>query len=218
MAISQASRMQDDMNQACFERAEVRHKASGNRRVWGGFAGIAMLLLAFTPQLSAKKKADIVYDKSVDFSKYKTYTWVQGIPMIDPRMDQYITHSVDDVLRRSGLTEAKFDQAELVITYNAARDSDLSVGTALDPTFAATGGVPLSGHSIWQTSSAGGVSTHVRKGSLNFEILDRKANKTIWSGTAKGSVSDKPGEHWGQVQKALDDLFHDYPPVPAKGK
>jgi hypothetical protein len=178
-----------------------------------------VLLLAFTPQLAAKKKkADIVYDKAVDFSRYKTYAWVQGFPMIDPRMDQYIIHSVDDVLRGSGLTETKVSGADLVVTYNAARDSNLSVGTALDPTFAATGGVPLSGQSVWETSSTGGVSTHVRKGSLNFEILDRKANKTIWSGTAKGTISDKPGDQWGQLQKALDDLFHDYPPTTPKGK
>lgn len=138
--------------------------------------------------------------------------------MIDPKMDQYIVHSVDDVLRRSGLTENKVSEADLVVTYNAARDAEISVGTALDPTFAATGGLPLSGHSVWQTSSARGVSTHVRKGSLNFEILDRKANKTIWSGTASDTISDKPGDHWSQVQKALDNLFHDYPPTPSRGK
>jgi Domain of unknown function (DUF4136) len=173
---------------------------------------IAVLVLVFAPQVDAKKKVDIVYDKTVDFSRYKTYAWVQGFPVIDPRIDQYIIHSVDDVLRRSGLTQTKVSEADLVVTYNAARDSDLSVGTALDPTYAATGGVPVSGSSIWQTSGTGGGSTQVHKGSLNFEILDRKANRPIWSGTAKDSVSDKPGDHWSQVQKALDDLFHDYPP------
>jgi hypothetical protein len=177
---------------------------------------IILTVLVFTPQLVAKKKVEIVYDKAADFSKYKTYAWVQGVPVIDPRMDQYITHSVDDVLRRSGLSEVDLVKADLVVTYNAARDSDLSVGTALDPTYAATGGVPLSGSSIWVTSSTGGVSTHVRKGSLNFEILDRKANKPIWSGTAQGTLSDKPGDQWSQAQKALDDLFHDYPPATTK--
>jgi Domain of unknown function (DUF4136) len=182
------------------------------------FLVLSLLLFAFTPRLAAKKKADIVYDKTIDFSRFKTYAWVQGFPMVDPRMDQYIIHSVDDVMRRSGLTETKVSEADLVVTYNAALDSDLSVGTTLDPTYAATGGVPLSGHSIWQTSNSGGASAQVHKGSLNFEILDRKANKTVWSGTAKRTISDKPGDHLSQVQKALDDLFHDYPPSPTKGK
>lgn len=173
---------------------------------------VPALLLVFTPQLVAKKKAEIVYDKAVDFSKYRTYAWVQGVPVIDPRIDQYIIHSVDDVLRRSGLTEVKVSEADLVITYNAASQSDLSIGTALDPTYAATGGVPPNGQSIWVASGASGMPTHVRKGSLNFEILDRKANKPVWTGTSKGTLSDKPGDHWSQVQKALDDLFHDYPP------
>jgi hypothetical protein len=204
------------MNQTCFDAAKAPpYKARGSKwRAGILFLVVAVPLFAFTPPLAAKKKADIVYDKTVDFSRYKTYAWVQGFPMIDPRMDQYIIHSVDDVLRRSGLTETKVSEADLVVTYNAARDSDLSVGTALDPTYAATGGMPVSGQSIWQTSSTGGVSTHVNKGSLNFEILDRKANKAIWSGTAQGTISDKPGDHWSQVQKALDNLFHDYPPTP----
>ena len=208
------------MNQTCFEAATV-HPLKTKGRNWlarGALLVLPVLLFAFTPRLAAKKKADIVYDKTVDFSRYKTYAWVQGFPMIDPRMDQYIVHSVDDVLRRSGLIETKVNEADLVVTYNAARDSDLSVGTALDPTYAATGGIPQSGRSIWQTSSPGGASTHVDKGSLNFEILDRKADRTIWSGTAKGTISDKPGDHWSQVQKALDDLFHDYPPTTTNSK
>jgi len=202
------------MNQTCVDAGEARPQkpAWSTRNIPVLSIFIPVLLLTVTPQLAAKK-VDIVYDKTVDFSKYKTYAWVRGVPVIDPRIDQYITHSVDDVLRRSGLTQVKVNEADLVITYNAARDSDLSVGTALDPTYAATGGVPLSGSRIWVTSSTGGVSTHVRKGSLNFEILDRKANKPNWSGTAKGTISDKPGDHWSQVQKALDNLFHNYPPT-----
>src|SRR5215469_4085740 len=197
-------------------QAHPSQKGWSRRGVRNFFVIVPALVLAFAPQVAAKRKAEIVYDKTVDFSKYKTYAWVQGFPAIDPRMDLYITHSVNDVLQRSGMKEVKVNEADLIITYNAARDSDLSVGTALDPTYAATGGVPLSGSSIWQTSSTGGVSTHVHKGSLNFEILDRKANKPIWSGTAKDSVSDKPGEHLSQVQKALDDLFRDYPPTSSK--
>jgi hypothetical protein len=207
-----------DINQTSFEAAEAHpSKAIGNgRHERLFFFVLPVLLLAFAPQVAAKKKADIVYDKNIDFSRYRTYAWVQGFPVVDPTMNQYVIHSVDDVLRRSGLTETKVSEADLVVTYNAARDSDLSVGTALDPTFAATGGIPLSGQSIWQTSSTGGGSTHVRKGSLNFEILDRMANKTIWSGTAKNTISDKPGDQWSQIQKALDDLFHDYPPTTTK--
>lgn len=204
------------MNQTYWKSAGRHSQKPGWRDARLFSIVVALVLVVLIPQAGAKKKASIVYDKTVDFSHYRTYAWVQGFPVIDPRIDQYIVHSVDDVLRRSGMTETRVSEADLVVTYNAARDSDLSVGTALDPTYAATGGVPLSGSSIWVTSSTGGASTNVRKGSLNFEILDRKANRAIWTGTAKDSVSDKPGEHWSQVQKALDDLFHDYPPNGAK--
>src|SRR6516225_5492951 len=98
------------MNQSCFEDAAAHpQKATGSSRHTRLFLFLVLpvLLLVFTPQLAAKKKARIVYDKTVDFSRYKTYAWVQGFPMIDPKMDQYIIRSVNDALRSSGLTETK---------------------------------------------------------------------------------------------------------------
>jgi hypothetical protein len=114
------------------------------------------------------------------------------------------------VLQQSGMTEARVGAADLLVTYHAAVNTDLSVGTAIDPTFAASGGVPTPGHSAWEV--AGGGATHVTKGSLTIEMVDRAANRPVWSGTAKRTVSDMPHERWDQVQKALDRLFRRFPP------
>lgn len=173
----------------------------------------AMLLFLFSTglvlELSAQK-VKIDYEKKTDFSRFKTYAWVQGTPVIDPEMDFYITNRVTEVLRRSGMTEASISAADLIVTYHAARNTDLVVGTALDPTFAASGGVPLPGHGMWD--AAGSSPQHITKGSLEVEMLDRAANRPVWSGTAKHSLSDKPADRWKDVQKALDKLLRGYPP------
>ena len=174
----------------------------------------ALVALLLVPQLEAQK-VKIDYDKTTDFSKYRTYAWVQGTPLFDPQLDAYVRNSITDMLRHIGMTEAPVNAADILVTYHAAIGTDIYVGTALDPTFAATGGTPMPGHSIWETSS-GAAPAHVTKGSLAFEILDRVANHSIWTGVAVHTVKDIQHERQDQLQKALDKLFRTFPPSPAK--
>lgn len=192
-----------------FQTATIFNRAE-TRLIW---ALLILLLLPGTPLAAQKVKID--YDKTTDFSKFKTYAWVQGTPVMDPRLDTYIKKSLNDMFHHIGMTEASVSAADIVVTYHAAVSTDLSVGTALDPTFAASGGVAVPGHSIWETAG-GAAAAHVNKGGLAFAILDRAANRPIWTGTAQHTVSDKPSERWEQVQKALDKLFRNFPPVPQK--
>jgi len=175
---------------------------------------LALFLLSLVLQLEAQK-INIQYEKTVDFSKFKTYAWVQGTPLFDPHLDAYVRNSVTDMLHHIGMTEAPINAADLLVTYHAAIGTDISVGTALDPTYAATGGTPMPGHSIWETSS-GAAPAHVTKGSLAFEILDRVANRPVWTGVAKNTVKDPQHERADQLQKALDKLFRTFPPAPGK--
>ena len=170
---------------------------------------LLLFLLSLVLQLEAQK-INIQYEKTVDFSKFKTYAWVPGTPVFDPQLDTYIQNRLVEVLRRNGMSEAPLNAADVLVTYHAAHGTDLSVGTALDPTFAASGGVAVAGHSIWETTGTGG--TQVTKGSIAFEILDRAANRPVWIGTAKHTVSDSHQERWNDVEKALDKLLRHFPP------
>ena len=203
------SRYVFDLRRNRFQSAKICNLA-------GALATWAVLIHLLFPgiQLTAQK-VKIDYDKTTDFSKFKTYAWVQGTPVMDPRLDTYIKKSLDDMFHHIGMTEVSVSSADIVVTYHAAINTDLSVGTALDPTFAASGGVAMPGQSIWETAG-GAAATHVNKGGLAFEILDRAANRPVWTGTAQHTVSDKPSERWDQVQKALDKLFRAFPPVPQK--
>src|SRR5580765_1624324 len=173
---------------------------------------LLIFLLPFVPQLVAQK-IKIEYEKTTDFSKFKTYAWVPGTPVFDPQMDAYIQNRLVEVLRRSGMIEAAVNAADVLVTYHAALSTDLNVGTALDPTFDASGGTPIAGHSIWETTATGG--THVTKGSIAFEILDRVAKRPVWIGTAKHTVSDAHHERWNEIEKALDKLLRRFPLKPA---
>jgi hypothetical protein len=177
----------------------------------GASCAFLVVLLPLVLLVEAQK-INIQYEKTIDFSKFKTYAWIPGTPVFDPHMDTYIQSRFVDELRRSGMIEAPVNAADLLVTYHAAVGTDLNVGTALDPTFAASGGIPIAGHSIWETTGTGG--THVTKGSIVLEILDRVTNRPVWIGTAKHTVSDAHHERWNEVEKALDKLFLRLPSEP----
>ena len=174
---------------------------------------VPCILLVFLLSLALpleSQKIKIQCEKTTDFSKFKTYAWVPGTPVFDPRLDTYIHDRLVEAVRSSGMSEAPVNTADVLVTYHAAHGTDLSVGTALDPTFAASGGVPIAGHSIWETAGTGG--TQVTKGSIVFEILDRAASRPVWIGTAKHTISDSHEERWNDVEKALDKLLSRFPP------
>ena len=140
--------------------------------LWAFAVVLALLSPGLVTELAAKK-AQINYDKTTDFSKFKTYAWVPGTPAPDPRIDKYITDSVTDVFRRSGMTEAKPGEADIVATYHVAGSSDVSVGTALDPTYAASGGVAVPGTSVWAPSRCG-----INRGAQgDHYVCDRKPSR-----------------------------------------
>jgi len=174
---------------------------------------LLVFLLLLVVQVEAQK-IKIQYDKATNFSKFKTYAWVPGTPVIDPQMDKYIQDRLIEALHHSGMSEAPINTADVLVTYHAALGTDLNVGNALDPTFAQSGGVPIAGHSVWETSGSGG--THVTKGSIAFEILDRAGKRPVWVGKAKHTVSDLHHERWNDVEKALDKLLLRFPPKPRK--
>ena len=187
----------------------LRHSPALPASLATAACSLLVLLLSLSLSLEAQK-IKIQCEKTTDFSKFKTYAWVPGTPVFDPQLDTYIHERLVEAVRNTGMTEAPINAADVLVTYHAAHGTDLSVGTALDPTFAASGGVPIAGHSIWETTGSGG--TQVTKGSIAFEILDRGANRPVWIGTAKHTVSDSHQERWNDVEKALDKLLSRFPP------
>jgi len=72
----------------------------------------ALLVFLLTPVLQLEaQKIKIQYEKTKDFSEFKTYAWVPGTPVFDPQMDTYIRGRFVDALRRIGMIEAPINTA-----------------------------------------------------------------------------------------------------------
>jgi hypothetical protein len=76
---------------------------------------LCLFLSAFATTAFAQK-VNVGYDKSVDFSRYKTYTWAEpAMPPTRPMLYSTVVGSVDEELKTRGLQRVEKD-GDLILT------------------------------------------------------------------------------------------------------
>jgi len=179
---------------------------------WCQVALVVFLALSTSPVVVAQKVTSD-HDKATDFSTFKTYAWGEGLAVPNPNFDQYIKMIVGQDLERQGLKNVEAKEADVIVAYQWASDTDLNVSSFSDPTYASSGGVPMSGTTMWSSgSAAGSVGSYITKATLAIEIYDRRQGKVVWEAAAKGTVKEKMGYRMKQLQKVLPKLLERYPP------
>jgi hypothetical protein len=174
---------------------------------------VIVFLFALCASLAVAQKIKSDYDKATDFSSFKTYAWGEGTSVLDAKVDQEIKVSIDMDLETKGLKKVEAKEADLLIAYHGAANTDLNVSSFNDPTFNAMGGTPMMGTTVWSSgSTVGSVGRYIRKGTLAIVIYDRRQHKVIWQAAAKGTVKEKQAERMDQLSKTLTKLLDRYPP------
>jgi hypothetical protein len=175
-------------------------------------AGILLLTLCSAHVFAQKITSD--FDKATEFSTFKTYAWAPGTASPYHNLDLYIQLVVDEAFSKKGLQRVDPKEADLLIAYFAAGETAVSMGGFTDPTFIATGGVPITGTTMWYSGATGGaVGSSVRKGSLAIEMYDRRQQKIVWQAAAKDTMKEKMAERTAQLDKALVKMMDRYPPA-----
>jgi hypothetical protein len=164
------------------------------------------------------------YDKGTDFSKYKTYKWVdiKGAQKLDDITDKQIKESIDAELAKKGLSKVDSDNADLFIGYQAA------VGTEKQFTSFSSGMGPSWGYGRgwygggWyggggMTTTTGQTST-IYTGQLALDMYDSAKKDLTWRGVVSKTIDPKakPEKRQKNLNKAVAKLLKNYPPPPGK--
>ena len=176
---------------------------------------IAGLLL----QVGAAAAQDVRYnfDKDTDFSKFKTYKWVdiKGTTKLNDLVDKQIKEAVDQQLATKGLTRVEDDSANLFIGYQAA------VGQEKQFTSYSTdwGYGPGWYRGGWYGGGMGSSTTHgststIYTGQLAVDMYDSANHDLVWRGVASKTIDEnaKPEKQQKNLAKAVKKLMKDYPP------
>jgi hypothetical protein len=178
-------------------------------------ARIGLLLTAFAITNVFAQKVQVGYDKSVDFSRYKSYTVAEpGVHPTRPLLYASIVGSIDHELTSKGFTKTQSD-GDLILLPEGGTEFGLNqaAGTPISPTF--SGPPPALNATMWTGAAgySGSVGTYVPEGALRLDFIDRTANKVVWSGTVKVKLDvERKSKSLELVDKAVVKLLKEFPP------
>jgi len=178
-------------------------------KLWSGVLVAAFAISALG------QKVKVGYDKSVNFSKYKTYTLAEpAMPPTRPVLYATVIKSIDGELSSKGLqrTDKNGD-----LTLQVAGGVDFGIAVSGGPPLTSSyGGAPPAMNATMWTGAGGTQGTllpPVPEASLELEFVDRSANQIVWSGTVTQALDvERKEKSLELANKAVTKLLKRFPP------
>jgi hypothetical protein len=181
------------------------------------FSIIALLLFS----LSSAFAQDVRYnfDKDADFSKFKTYKWVdlKDAAKLNDLMDKSIKDAIDAELATKGLTKVDDDKADLYVGYQAAVGQEKQF-SSYSSDWGYGGGWYRGGWYGPSSSMTTGQTSTIYVGQLAFDMYDSANHSLVWRGVASKTIDAKakPDKQQKNLAKAVKKLLKNYPPQQKK--
>ena len=181
---------------------------------------IVTFVMAFGASLAAQK-VKVGYDKSVDFSKFKTYTRLEpGTPPTRPVLYTFVVNSIDSQLIEKGLHRIDRD-GDLILELAGGVDYGIAVASGPPLTSSYNGPPPRLNSTMWTGANGGQgeLMPAVPEAGLQLQFIDRAANEIVWSGTVTQVLDQKDkGKSLELASKAVAKLLKRFPPANSKSK
>ena len=164
---------------------------------------------------SAKIQSD--YDRSVDFSQYRTYGYFSPMGIENPNysslLGQMFRDAIDAQMTQRGYV--KSDSPDLLFNVSARLEDKTRVTTMQDPMMYGGGYYGYRGGMYAPWGGYGyGTTTHVSQyteGTVNIDMVDPKLKRMLWEGVAIGRVKDKNDNLREDIMTGVAEMFEGYP-------
>src|SRR5438046_4793891 len=144
------------------------------------FASVGIVFLAATAAFAQQVKTD--YDRSSDFSQYKTYSW-EKVQTQDPLLVDRIKDAVNAALAAKGWTQVSSGGNVAIVAIEMTKTQQ-----TLDTFYNGFGGG-------WRWGGGFGNATttvdNYKVGTLVVDLFDANTKKVIWRGSASDTLSNK---------------------------
>jgi hypothetical protein len=144
------------------------------------------------------------YDKTTDFSRFRTYAWVRGHALSDELNHKRIVTAVDSQLASRHLRPAQPGETpDLLVAYHASFDRDLQISAS-----------GWGGYRIGGSRSGSARAEEIVRGTLVVDLVDASTRTIVWRGVATRDVDlqASPEKREKNINKAAAKLFKHYPP------
>jgi hypothetical protein len=164
--------------------------------------GTALVALSSTTAVAQEVTYD--FDKSADFSRLHSYTWVRGTPVADDFNHKRIVEAIDKQLAVKGLSKAQGSaDVDALVAYHAAFSRNLEIN-----------GSGWGGYRFGPARSGSARVEEIVVGTLVVDVIDAKTGTILWRGIASKEldVNASPEKRDKNINKAAEKLFKNYPP------
>ena len=151
-----------------------------------------------------------------DFSKYKTYNWVEvpNVEYPDEILDAQIKRAIDGQLSAKGFGKVEGNNADLRVAYQLAisEEKQWKSYSSGDEYWGWGGWGGWGGRSTTLTSST------IRVGTLNLDFYDVALKKQVWRGEATKTLTkpNNPATLQRNLDRAMAKLLKNFPPLVLK--
>jgi hypothetical protein len=169
------------------------------------FASIGVALLLASASFAQQVKTD--YDRSADFSHYKTYSW-EKVQTQDPLWSGRIKEAVNSALAAKGLTPVASGGDIAIVAIEMTKNQQ-----TLNTFYDGFGGG-------WRWGGGFGNATttvdNYKVGTLVVDLFDANSKQIIWRGSSSDTLSDKSDKNIKNLDKGVEKMFDHYPPSAKK--
>jgi len=176
--------------------------------------GLATLLAS----CASKPAIESDYDRTIDFSQYKTYGFFNPMGIENPNYS-----SIYGSIFRAAISKEMAsrgyemsDNPDLMINVSGRLQDKTKVTTTSDP-YMSGGyyGYRRGAYGAWGGYGYG-TSTHVSnytEGTVNVDMVDRAQKRMVWEGVAVGRVNEKRTneETRANINAGIQEMFTGYP-------
>jgi len=178
---------------------------------------LALAAALVFPALAFAQKVSFDFDKTVDFTKYKTYALKDGTKVADPLIHKRIVEAIETTLKAKGLTP-NAAKPDLVVVYHVAFDKQQDITTY--STGMAYGPYPYHWGGGWGMGTSTVRVNEITVGTLVIDMADAVKNEIVFRGVGvkEVNVQLKAEKRDKNITQAVTKILKDFPPKPAKKK
>ena len=177
--------------------------------VYRAFAvALAIFLL---PGIAAAQKTTYDFDKTAQFTTFKTYALQDGTAVGQPLLDRRIVAAIELQLAAKGF-ERNDTNPDIFVIYHVAMDkqkdiTSYSTGVGYGPYGYGWGGG-------WGSTTTDVRVRDILVGTLAIDMVDARKKELVWRGlgTKEINVNAKPEKRDENIGKAVEKIFRNYPP------
>ena len=174
-------------------------------RIWHALFTLFAAGLFTASTFAQQVKTD--YDRDVDFSQYRTYSWGQ-IHSENPLWVDRIKAAVNSALAAKGWTEVDSSGGISIMAMEVS-ETHRTLNTYYDS---------FGGGWRWGRGNGFGDATTTeetyRVGTLVVDLFDTNTRALIWRGSTSDVLSNKSDKNIKNLNKGIAKLFNNFPPEP----